>query len=189
MDPHTPKTAADDFDLLARAHKGDALAARLLVMRLSTPAHRLAWRMLGDRAMAEDVVQEGLEKLFRLRQYQGDARLSTYFHTLVARLCLDRLRALDPVRFDSDLADGLAGIDPAADPVQALSQGEQVSQVQRAVQALAPRQRMAIGLWAYHDFTVAEIADAMQMERNAADQLLHRAKARLKQILEPANAE
>jgi RNA polymerase sigma-70 factor (ECF subfamily) len=108
---------------------------------------------------------------------------------LVARLCLDRLRALDPVRFDSDLADGLAGIDPAADPVQALSQGEQVSQVQRAVQALAPRQRMAIGLWVYHDFTVAEIADAMQMERNAADQLLHRAKARLKKILEPANAE
>jgi len=124
-----------------------------------------------------------------LRQYQGDSRLSTYFHTLVARLCLDRLRALDPVRFDSDLTDGALAIDPVHDPEQALSQGEQVSRVQRALQALAPRQRMAISLWAYHDFTALEIADAMQIERNAADQLLHRAKARLKQILEPEYAE
>lgn len=179
-----PQSAADDFELLTRAHKGDALATRLLVMRLSTPAHRLAWRMLGDRALAEDVVQEGLEKLFRLRQYQGDARLSTYFHTLVARLCLDRLRALDPVRFDSDLADVTGDPDPGPDPEQMARQGEQISQIQRALQTLAPRQRMAIGLWAYQDLTVAEIAEVMQIERNAADQLLHRAKARLKDILE-----
>ena len=184
MDLTPPQSAADDFELLTRAHKGDALAARLLVMRLSTPAHRLAWRMLGDRALAEDVVQEGLEKLFRLRQYQGDARLSTYFYTLVSRLCLDRLRALDSVRFDSELADLRDDPDPAPGPEQAASQVEQVSQVQIAIQALAPRQRMAISLWAYHDFTVAEIAQALQIERNAADQLLHRAKTRLKHTLE-----
>lgn len=184
MEAAQPQSAADDFELLTRAHKGDALAARLLVMRLSTPAHRLAWRMLGDRALAEDVVQEGLEKLFRLRQYQGDARLSTYFHTMVARLCLDRLRALDPVRFDSELADVTGDPDPGPDPEHAAGQVEQVSQMQRALQALAPRQRMAISLWAYQDLTVAQIAEVMQIERNAADQLLHRAKARLKNILE-----
>ena len=188
MEPHSPQSATDDFDLLARAHKGDALAARLLVMRLSTPAHRLAWRMLGDRALAEDVVQEGLEKLFRLRQYHGDARLSTYFHTLIARLCLDRLRALDPVRFDSELADVTVDPAPGPDPEQTARQAEQVSQMQRAVQALAPRQRMAISLWAYHDFTVADIAQALEIERNAADQLLHRAKAKLKLTLESEHA-
>lgn len=188
MQATQPQSAADDFELLTRAHKGDALAARLLVMRLSTPAHRLAWRILGDRALAEDVVQEGLEKLFRLRQYQGDARLSTYFHTLIARLCLDRLRALDPVRFDSELADVTVDPAPGPDPEQTARQAEQVSQIQRAVQALAPRQRMAISLWAYHDWSVAQIADAMQIDRNAADQLLHRAKARLKDILESEHA-
>ena len=117
MAPNTNHTATDDFELLARAHKGDALAARLLVMRLSPPAHKLAWRMLGDAALAEDVVQEALEKLFRIRQYQGDARLSTYFHTMVSRMCLDRSRALDPVRFESELIDDsqLASDDPAPD--------------------------------------------------------------------------
>jgi len=188
MDPAKPHSAAEDFELLTRAHKGDALAARLLVMRLSTPAHRLAWRMLGDRALAEDVVQEGLEKLFRIQQYQGDARLSTYFHTLVSRLCLDRLRALDPVRVEAELTPGAEDPDPGPDPEQAASQLEQVSAVQRAIQRLAPRQRMAVALWAYHDFSVADIAHALQIERNAADQLLHRAKARLKLTLESEHA-
>lgn len=183
MDPVVPKSAAEDFDLLARAHKGDALAARLLVMRLSPPAHRLAWRMLGDSALAEDVVQEALEKLFRIRQYQGDARLSTYFHTVVSRLCLDRVRALDPIRYDSDevLENGF---DNAPGPEQILLQGQQASRVQQAVLALPPRQRLAITLWAYQDSSVADIAEALQVQRNAADQVLHRAKANLKKILE-----
>ncbi len=184
MDPKLPKSASDDFDLLTRAHRGDALAARLLVMRLSAPAHRLAWRMLGDRAMAEDVVQEGLEKLFRIRQYQGDARLSTYFHAMVARLCLDRCRALDPVRFDADLPEPGQVVETATGPEQQLQQGQEATRVQLALQALPPRQRLALSLWAYHDSTVSDIADVLQIERNAADQLLHRAKAQLKKRLE-----
>lgn len=184
MAPNANHTATDDFELLARAHKGDALAARLLVMRLSPPAHKLAWRMLGDAALAEDVVQEALEKLFRIRQYQGDARLSTYFHTMVSRMCLDRSRALDPVRFESELIDDsqLASDDPAPD--QAMQQTQQSRQMQLAIAALPPRQRLAISLWAYQDSSVAEIAEVLGLERNAADQILHRAKANLKKQLE-----
>lgn len=185
MDPTPLKSASDDFDLLTRAHRGDALAARLLVMKLAAPAHRLAWRMLGDRAMAEDVVQEGLEKLFRIRQYQGDARLSTYFHTLVSRLCLDRCRALDPVRFDADLIAPETVDESAVGPEQLMQRDQETTRVQLALQALPPRQRLALSLWAYQDSTVTEIADVLQIDRNAADQLLHRAKAQLKKRLEP----
>jgi RNA polymerase sigma-70 factor (ECF subfamily) len=103
-------------------------------------------------------------------------------------LCLDRLRALDPLRFEAEWAELAGAADPAPDPEQTASQGEQLSRVQQAILALAPRQRMAVSLWAYHDFTVAEIADAMQIERNAADQLLHRAKAKLKHLLESEHA-
>jgi len=184
MDPTSPKTATEDFDLLARAHKGDALAARLLVMRLSPPAHQLAWRMLGDAALAEDVVQEALEKLFRIRQYQGDARLSTYFHTMVSRLCLDRSRALDPVRYDSELVDESLVPDPNLNPEQSTARDQQSSRLQKAMTALPPRQRMALSLWAYQDSSVTEIAEVLGMERNATDQILFRAKANLKKILE-----
>jgi RNA polymerase sigma-70 factor (ECF subfamily) len=182
MDTSSPKSATEDFDLLTRAHKGDALAARLLVMRLSPAAHRLAWRMLGDKALAEDVVQEALEKLFRIRQYHGDARLSTYFHTMVSRMCLDRCRALDPVRFDTDTM-----VDEPVDddgPEQRVEHDQQASKVQRIMLALPPRQRMALSLWAYHDLSVVEIAEVLELERNATDQLLHRAKANMKKKLE-----
>jgi len=174
MAPNANHTATDDFELLARAHKGDALAARLLVMRLSPPAHKLAWRMLGDAALAEDVVQEALEKLFRIRQYQGDARLSTYFHTMVSRMCLDRSRALDPVRFESELIDDsqLASDDPAPD--QAMQQTQQSRQMQLAIAALPPRQRLAISLWAYQDSSVAEIAEVAQALETDAESIRRR---------------
>lgn len=184
MDQPLAQSAAEDFDLLARAHQGDALALRCLVTRLSPAAHRLAWRMLGDAALAEDMVQEGLEKLFRSRQYQGAARLSTYFHTMISRLCLDHLRSQDPVQFDSDLADECPVTDPGPGPEQAAQRGQQTSRVQQAIGALPPRQRLAISLWAYQDSSVLEIAQALGLERNAADQILHRAKANLKKLLE-----
>jgi len=45
---------------------------------------------------------------------------------------------------------------------------------------LNPRQRAALALWAYQDATVAEIAKAIDIEINAAHQLLHRAKINLR---------
>ena len=56
-------------------------------------------------------------------------------------------------------------------------------------QALLPvlmdgTQRMALAMWAYADADVADIARSMELERNAAHQLLHRAKAALRQQLQ-----
>jgi len=43
---------------------------------------------------------------------------------------------------------------------------------------------MAIALWAYKDADVGEIAAVLDLDNNAAHQLLHRAKLNLKKILE-----
>ena len=52
---------------------------------------------------------------------------------------------------------------------------------------LSPRQRMALAMWAYADADLAAIARALELDANAAHQLLHRAKAALRQHLkEPA---
>jgi RNA polymerase sigma-70 factor (ECF subfamily) len=76
----------------------------------------------------------------------------------------------------------LASDDPAPD--QTMQQTQQSRQMQLAIAALPPRQRLAISLWAYQDSSVAEIAEVLGLERNAADQILHRAKANLKKQLE-----
>jgi RNA polymerase sigma-70 factor (ECF subfamily) len=182
-----PIAAGDDLALLSHALEGDAESAKTLVTRLSPRAHALAWRMLGDRAAAEDVVQEAWVKLFRTRQFQGQARLSTYLHTVVARLCIDRVRSLEPVRYDSELADEVSGQESVPGPEWGVQQSEEVTQMQAAIQALPARQRLAISLWAYQDLGAVEIAEVLSIDRNAADQLLHRAKAGLKKRLEHAH--
>ena len=72
--------------------EGDTKAARKLIASLSPKAHALAWRILGDSSEAEDIVQLAFIKLFEAKQYDGKAALSTYLHTIVTRLCLDKLR-------------------------------------------------------------------------------------------------
>jgi RNA polymerase sigma-70 factor (ECF subfamily) len=182
-----PTAAAEDLALLTLAQQGDASAAKVLFKRLAPRAHALAWRMLGDAAQAEDVVQDALVKLFQVRQFQGQARLSTYFHTMVSRACLDICRSHHPVQFDSELADENADQLQVNGPDMALGQGQQAGLIEAALQSLPPRQRLAISLWAYHDHSAADIARVLQVDRNAADQLLHRAKTGLKKRLEHAH--
>jgi RNA polymerase sigma-70 factor (ECF subfamily) len=48
--------------------------------------------------------------------------------------------------------------------------------IQNALEKLIPRQRMAITLWAYFDYSSIEIGEIMELNKNAVDQLLYRSK-------------
>lgn len=171
-----------DAALFAQACRGDEKAARRLVQQLSPQAYAVAWRMLGDAAEAQDVVQEGFIKLFGTQQYAGASRLSTYFYTVVTRLCLTRLRAQRATALD--WGDGEEGVDNAADdsrdPLAHLQSAEDASMAQKAIMALPPRQRAALTLWAYQDASAAHIAHTLEIDVNAAHQLLHRAKTQMR---------
>jgi RNA polymerase sigma-70 factor (ECF subfamily) len=64
-----------------------------------------------------------------------------------------------------------------------LSVKQQAARMQSLLLKLSPRQRLAISLWAYYDASILDIARTLQIEVNAANQLLHRAKANLKILL------
>ena len=169
-----------ELEVLEAARGGDPRAARQMVAALSEAAHGLAWRMLGNTADAQDVVQEGFIKLLNSR-FRGESKLATYFHTLIARLCLDRLRS--PGRaFEVWDEDNLTE-DPSPNPEQTLALHQSADQVQQALMHLPPRQRLALNLWAHHDASVADIAHTLDIPTNAAHQLLHRAKINLKHHL------
>lgn len=178
----------DDWALWQRAHGGDEAAARALVQRLTPQAFGLARQMLSNASDAEDAVQDAFLRLWSSRPERNQgARLSTYFNTIVLNRCKTvwvqrREWATEP----ASLAD-LLNIDATVDPVDAplQIQGQQDAQrVRAAVLTLSPRQRMAIGMWAYSDASVTDIAVALGVDHNAAHQLLHRAKNALRLRLE-----
>lgn len=172
-----------DTALFAQACRGDEKAARRLVQQLSPQAYAVAWRMLGDAAQAQDMVQEGFIKLFSTQQYAGASRLSTYFYTVVTRLCLERLRAqratpLDWVDGEEESANNAP--DDSGNPLAHLQNAEAASMAQKAIMTLPPRQRAALTLWAYQDASAAHIAHTLEIDVNAAHQLLHRAKTQMR---------
>ena len=110
--------------------------------------------------------------------------LATYFHVIVTRLCLDRMRVNRAVRFDlsEELQDLLE--DESQNPFKDLQAAQSSSLIQKAMMSIKPRQRAVLTLWAYQDATMSEIAEMMELEVNAVHQLLHRAKINLREKLE-----
>lgn len=176
------RSTSSDEVLFELALKGDSKCAKLLIERLSPKAFGLALRIVGDKATAEDVVQDAFLKLFKGSHFEGRSKLGTYFHSVVANSCIDYLRknekylANDPL----DEASLLASQD---NPQTTLAKAQQAEDLQALIMRLSPRQRVALSMWAYQDASLLDIAKALDLEVNAANQLLYRAKLALKSHL------
>lgn len=143
---------------------------------------RIAHRMLGSRAEAEDVVQD-----VYLRWHQsakGDIESPIAFLvTITTRLCLDRLRELkrqhtehlDPWASDCVVEDHMPS------PEMQLEFSEEVSMAFLAVlERLGPDERAAFLLHDVLDYDYAEIGRVLGKTKSACRQVIHRARERLR---------
>lgn len=175
-----PKDAA--WALWQAACGGDEASATALVRQLTPQAMGLARQLLHRQEDAEDVVQEAFLRLWGARPDEArGAALATYFNTIVinrSKTWLTRRRELstDPEELtgwaDAQTPDHGEG-DPAGPALDA-------QRLQAAMHRLPPRQRMALAMWAYADADAADIARALELDTNAAHQLLHRARQTLR---------
>jgi len=168
--------------LLKSAVAGNSQASKEVIRLLSSPAYSLAWKILGKKEDAEDVVQEAFIRLWKSADaFSGKSGLTTYFYTIVSNLCLDRIKSINKGFFEE--------FDEIEHhPMQEIEWNNAKSfdaeSVQKAVNALSSKQRMAMLMWAYQDLTAEQIGDALGMNKNSVDQLLYRAKLKLKAELE-----
>ena len=147
-------------------------------MRLTPKAHALAWRMMGNRFEAEDVLQDAFFKLFKMTKPAGQASLSACLHTILAGLCMERLQRREPELVGLDLdQEQQAHLAHQPGEEELALQSEPLSEIQTAFQQLPPRQRLALGLWAYQYASVGDMAEILEIDSNTALQLLNRAKS------------
>ncbi|MGE2719038.1 sigma-70 family RNA polymerase sigma factor [Mycolicibacterium celeriflavum] len=144
--------------------------------------HAVAYRMLGSASDADDAVQEAW---LRMRRADIGAvhNLGGWLTTVVARVCLDMLRAR-AARAEQpldDLGDGDAppasGFDPEQEAVLADSVGVALLVV---LQTLSPDERLAFVLHDMFDLPFAEIAPIVGRSENTAAQLASRARRRVR---------
>jgi len=168
----------DELLMLATG-RGDKEAFARLVACYQQTAWRLACRFLGNTADAEDVVQDAFLKIYAAApRYRADASFSTYLHCVVARLCLDFRRKKRP-----ETGDSLPDIEDPSSIVSDIETQERDQAVRAALQCLPARQRMAVVLRYYENCRSAEIAQILGVSEKAVEQLLARARAKLKNEL------
>lgn len=173
----------DDAVLVARFAAGDQAAARALTHQLLPSALRQAWRMLGDRAEAEDVAQEAMLRLWRQAAdwRAGEARVSTWLYRVVQNLCIDRIRRRRPSVPPDEAPEP---VDPAPGVLVSMARSETGRAVAEAIAALPERQRQAIVLRHFEGWSNPQIGEALECSVEAVESLLARARRALAERLD-----
>ena len=156
-----PQPDIPDSDLLRRISERDDDALGILYDRYSGVAFALAYRVLGDRGQAEDIVQEAFLSVWRRASTFDASRGSAkgWLMSIVHNACIDRRRGRfrhqrNEVAID-DVAYRLAGQDVWEDVSRIVDQ----EQVRRALGELSPEQRQTIELAYFGGLTQSEIAE------------------------------
>lgn len=169
----------DDAALLMRYAAGDAMAARWLAERHAGRLLAHAMRMLGgDRAEAEDVVQDTMLRLWRMAPdwQDGQAQLSTWLYRVATNLCIDRRRRRRPSEPLDAVPDPVA---PEPAGPAALMQSQRAAALQAALDRLPDRQRQAVILRHLDGLSNPEIAAVMDIGIEAVESLVARGKRAL----------
>jgi RNA polymerase sigma-70 factor (ECF subfamily) len=183
-----PREGASDAELMRWSAAGDRAAFDLLVGRHGERALRVALRVLGDAAEAEEVAQEALLRAWgAAASFDPDrARFTTWLHRIVLNLAIDRTRrqAAAPLSSAAAAEAALAALpDPAPGPEAAAAAAEERAALAAALARLPARQRAAIAL-AYEDgLSGADAAAALDVSERALEGLLRRARLMLRRML------
>ncbi len=165
-------------DARRRMESGDREAFAAFVQATSARLVRLAARILGDVAEAEDVVQDAYCRAFdalRARRFDGRAELSTWLHRIVINGALDHLRR----RRTRSQPQPPAPL--VLDGAEALEARAALELLARWMAELPPKQRVALVLKELEGLSSAEIASALACSEGAVEQHLVRARATLRE--------
>lgn len=170
-----------DAELARNAAGGDRASFSALVERHYGFIFRLAYRLTGHRADAEDVAQEVCARLGRaIRDYRGGAAFTTWLYAIVVNAVRDfgRRSARESAKVDAygvhALVAGEGDGGPSDDPVEAMW---------AAVRLLPPKQAEAVTLVYGEELSHADASDLMGCSEATVSWHIHEAKKRLRQIM------
>lgn len=176
-------TRVDDEGLVARARTGEEAALDSLVSRHHRAVYEVAYRVLGDPDAAADATQDTfLRALAALDTFRGEAAFRTWLLRIaanVARSAGRRTTRRREVALDAAPEPGGGGGSPEH---QAVVRTE-AERVEKALEALPEKQRLAVTLRIHHDLSHREIGEAIGSSEGAARVNYHLGIKRLKELL------
>jgi RNA polymerase sigma-70 factor, ECF subfamily len=154
-----------DEDLISLVEGGDSAAFGALYDRHSCAAYSLAYRMMGERQAAEDLVQEVFLKVWRASgSYRvGRGSVRTWILSIVHNRGIDQLRSSASRRRTQEKVEAST---PTSQPSEAFSEAwrnSQREQVREALRTLPPEQLKILKLAYFSGYTQVEMADLLDL--------------------------
>jgi RNA polymerase sigma-70 factor (ECF subfamily) len=183
-------------DIVLRARSGEEAAQAHIYEVLAPAVHGLIRRIVGNRALAEDLFQDTMMTVFeRLDSFRGEAPLGAWVRQVAVTRCLMYLRspwhrarlALDRVD-DAPYEHAAPGDRLARDEILRITLPESWSDqmdLERALATLSPTARAVVWLYDVEGYSHEEIARQFGRTVSFSKSQLARAHARLREWYEP----
>ncbi|MEX2212332.1 MAG: sigma-70 family RNA polymerase sigma factor [Gaiellaceae bacterium] len=153
--------AQPDLGVLRKAQKGDERAFCLIVRAYEIPVFNYVLRLVGDRALAEDLTQEVFLRVYQgLPKFTLRAKFTTWLFQVTKNRVLDELRATERRPRATVNLDDAPQFEVLDAPFERL---EAIDAVWRAVEGLSVDLKMAMLLRDIVGMSYTEIADALEV--------------------------
>lgn len=177
----------NDSDLVRRSAQGDPEAFGELVRRYQSSVFNVCYRLLGERAAAEDLAQDAFIRAYqRLSTFDGARPFGPWMRRVAANLCLNHLQRPPQPDLPLDEEAALPAGEPwhgTQDPAMVAEQRQSAQALRAAVLALPPRYRAVIELRHFQELSYAEVAAALDRPLSDVKSDLFRARKLLAQAL------
>lgn len=179
--------ATPDEVLATQTLHGDMDAFELLLTRHQKMVFKAAYRMMGQREEAEDVVQEVFVTIYsKMDQFDPQKKFSSWLYRITLNTCISKLRSkkntvLSP--FDETAFAPVYGGKNNDNPLTVLEQKELRHNIWNALVQLPENYRIMLILRYQMDLNNQEIADTLGIKKDNVEVRMHRARKALRNQL------
>ncbi len=184
-----------DVELMVRFQKGDEEAFQRLFNKHKRGIINFIYRFCQDRGVAEELAQEVFLRIYEsAHQYRPTAKFSSWIFRIATNICLNELRKAEyqaKIRTSSPSGqsrwEGDSELEDRSrqSAHSLLETKERRERLRRAITKLPERQRIALILNIYYDFSYREIAEQIGCPEGTVKTLIHRSKEAIKQAIMP----
>jgi RNA polymerase sigma-70 factor (ECF subfamily) len=196
LDPEAPTDDRTGLErsLLKRLLNRDERAFRELVEAHRDRVFNITYRMLGDRAEAEDVAQEVFITVFKsIETFRQESKFSTWLYRVTVNHCKNRIKYLarrhdrkrEELNETSEQVNGVAQPSlRAAQPDRALEGIQMEVLLQQAIASLEEEHKEVVILRDIEDLSIEEICEITNLPDGTVKSRLHRARLALRKKLQ-----
>ena len=170
-----------DPEVLRRAQRGDERAFAQILRAYETPIFNYVYRIVGDRALAEDLTQEVFVRVYQaLPRFSLRCKFTTWLFQVTKNRVLDKLRARERRPHSVVAIEDAPRLEVVDPPVERL---ETIEALWRAVRELNPDLKMALLLRDVTGLPYNEIADSLEITLATVKWRIFKAREEVQQAL------